>query len=123
MTTVPFGWLLRSIHSWSANLMIFFAFVHLATRLLPEGLPPPAGAHLDHRLRSLLFLALAFGFSGYLLPWNQLSFFATRVGTDIAGVVPGIGAWIAAFPARRRPRHREAPCRASTVGTSRSCRR
>jgi cytochrome b6 len=39
----------------------------------------------------MLFLALGFGFSGYLLPWNELAFFATKVGTDIAGVLPLIG--------------------------------
>ena len=39
----------------------------------------------------LLFLAMGFGFSGYLLPWNTLAFFATKVGTDIAGQVPFIG--------------------------------
>jgi cytochrome b6 len=39
----------------------------------------------------LLFIAMAFGFTGYLLPWNELAFFATRVGTDIAGAVPVIG--------------------------------
>ncbi len=39
----------------------------------------------------MFFLALAFGFSGYLLPWNELAFFATKVGTDIAGIVPFIG--------------------------------
>ena len=45
----------------------------------------------------MLFLALAFGFSGYLLPWNKLAFFATKVGTDIAGVVPGVGGWVLRF--------------------------
>jgi cytochrome b6 len=44
-----------------------------------------------------LFLILAFGFSGYLLPWNQLAFFATKVGTDIAGAVPVIGEWMLRF--------------------------
>ena len=39
----------------------------------------------------MLFLAMGFGFSGYLLPWNELAFFATKVGTDIAGVLPFIG--------------------------------
>jgi cytochrome b6 len=37
---------------------------------------------------------MAFGFSGYLLPWNELSYFATRVGTDIAGSLPLIGGWL-----------------------------
>jgi cytochrome b6 len=39
----------------------------------------------------LLFLALGFGFSGYLLPWNTLAFFATKVGTDVPAQIPGIG--------------------------------
>ncbi|MGZ5499389.1 MAG: cytochrome b, partial [Candidatus Aminicenantales bacterium] len=42
----------------------------------------------------LLVLFMAFGFSGYLLPWNELSYFATRVGTDIAGSLPLIGPWL-----------------------------
>jgi len=45
----------------------------------------------------LLLIFLAFGFSGYLLPWNELSFFATRVGTDIAGTIPLIGKHIKTF--------------------------
>jgi cytochrome b6 len=45
----------------------------------------------------LFFLAMAFGFSGYLLPWNKLAFFATKVGTDIAGSVPVIGEWTLRF--------------------------
>jgi cytochrome b6 len=45
----------------------------------------------------LLFLAMGFGFSGYLLPWNQLAFFATKVGTDIAGSVPLVGEWMLRF--------------------------
>jgi cytochrome b6 len=45
----------------------------------------------------LLFLSLGFGFSGYLLPWNELAFFATKVGTDIAGAVPVIGEWMRTF--------------------------
>jgi cytochrome b6 len=39
----------------------------------------------------LLFLCLGFGFSGYLLPWNTLSFFATKVGTEVAGLAPVVG--------------------------------
>jgi len=90
MTTVPFGWLVRSIHSWSANLMIYFAFVHLASvYFLKAYRPPREMTWVSGAL--LLFLALGFGFSGYLLPWNELSFFATKVGTDIAGVIPGVG--------------------------------
>ena len=92
MTTVPFGWLIRSLHSWSANLMVFFAFAHLATVYLLKAYRPPRELTWVSGCL-LLVLALAFGFSGYLLPWNQLAFFATRVGTDIVGAVPIVGEW------------------------------
>ncbi len=96
MTTVPFGWLIRSLHSWSANLMVFFAFTHLATVYLIKAYRPPR--ELTWITGCLLFfLALAFGFSGYLLPWNQLAFFATKVGTDIAGSLPLVGEWLLHF--------------------------
>jgi cytochrome b6 len=96
MTTVPFGWLIRSIHSWSANLMVFFAFAHLGTVFFVKAYRPPREfTWVTGTL--LLFLALAFGFSGYLLPWNKLAFFATKVGTDIAGVVPVVGGWTLRF--------------------------
>ena len=96
MTRVPFGWLVRSIHAWSANLMIGAAFAHLFSVIY---------VHAYRRPRELtwlsgvliFFLAFAFGFSGYLLPWNELAFFATRVGTDMAGVVPGIGDHLVSF--------------------------
>ena len=54
---------------------------------------------------ALLGLTLGFGFSGYLLPWNELAFFATKVGTDIVGSVPGRRPRRCCAPARRRRRH------------------
>jgi cytochrome b6 len=96
MTTVPFGWLIRSVHSWSANLMVFFAFVHLVTVFFMKAYRPPREITWITGVL-LLFLIMGFGFSGYLLPWNKLAFFATKVGTDIAGVVPGLGAFTLRF--------------------------
>jgi cytochrome b6 len=96
MTAVPFGWLVRSLHSWSANLMIFFAFLHLATVFFMKAYRPPREITWVTGCL-LLFLGMAFGFSGYLLPWNQLAFFATKVGTDIAGSVPLVGEWVLRF--------------------------
>ena len=49
MTRVQFGWLIRSIHSWSANLMIFTAFAHMFSVLFPQGVPQTARTHLDQR--------------------------------------------------------------------------
>ena len=96
MTTVPFGWLIRSIHSWSANLMVFFAFAHLVTVFFMKAYRPPREITWITGCL-LLFLAMGFGFSGYLLPWNQLAFFATKVGTDIPGSIPVVGEWVLRF--------------------------
>ncbi len=96
MTQVRFGWLVRSIHNWSANLMIAALFIHMFSVFFLRAYRSPreitwlSGAFL-------LFLSLAFGFSGYLLPWNTLSFFATKVGTEVAGVVPVAGQFMVRF--------------------------
>jgi cytochrome b6 len=87
VTRVPFGWLIRNIHSWSANLLMAAAFAHFfSVFFLKSYRKPRELTWLTGIL--LLFLILGFGFSGYLLPWNELSFFATKVGTGIAGAVP-----------------------------------
>lgn len=96
MTTVPFGWLIRSLHSWSANLMVFFALLHLGSVFFLKAYRAPREVTWVTGVL-LLFLILGFGFSGYLLPWNQLAFFATKVGTDIGGAIPFIGEWIVRF--------------------------
>ena len=90
MTKVEFGWLVRSVHAWAANLAILSAFIHLASTYFLKAYRPPreltwvSGA-------CLFYLLLGFGFTGYLLPWNTVSFFATKVGTQIAGSLPGVG--------------------------------
>ena len=90
MTKVPFGWLIRSIHSWSANLLVFVLFAHMFSVYFMKAYRPPREiTWVSGTL--LLFLMLAFGFSGYLLPWNTLAFFATQVGTQVAGAVPVVG--------------------------------
>jgi cytochrome b6 len=96
MTEVPFGWLVRSIQSYGANLFIGCVFVHMFSVFLMKGYRKPreltwiTGAFL-------LFLAMGFGFSGYLLPWNQLAYLATNVGTSFAAMVPFIGDWLLEF--------------------------
>lgn len=90
VTRVRFGWLVRSVHSWSANLMVLSVMVHLASVFFhrsyraPRELTWVTGA-------VMLFMVLTFGFSGYLLPWNALSFFATKVGTDSVRAFPLVG--------------------------------
>jgi len=90
MSKVEFGWLIRSIHSWSANLFILSLFIHMFSVFFERAYRRPR--ELTWITGFIMFvLALAFGFSGYLLPWNELAFFATKVGTDIVGAVPLIG--------------------------------
>jgi len=96
VTQVKFGWLVRSIHSWSANLMVATAMAHMFSVLF-------LGAYRKPRELTwvsgmiLLFLVMGFGFSGYLLPWNTLAYFATKVGTDMCGQLPVIGKPIMIF--------------------------
>jgi quinol-cytochrome oxidoreductase complex cytochrome b subunit len=90
VTQVQFGWLIRNVHSWSANLLIGLAFAHFfSVFFLKSYRKPRELTWLSGIL--LLFLMLGFGFSGYLLPWDELAYFATKVGTGIAGAVPVVG--------------------------------
>ena len=122
MTQVEFGWLIRNVHSWSANLLILMAFVHLFSTLFLRSYRKPRELTWVTGVL-LLFLMLGFGFSGYLLPWNELAFFATKVGTGIAGAVPRRRRLHAALPARRRRRDRRDAVAVLRHCTWRSCRR
>lgn len=93
MNEVPLGWLIREMHAWGANLMIFSVFIHIGRVFFYKAYRPPR--ELNWIVGTfLLFMTLTFGFTGYLLPWDQLSYWATTVGTEIAGGVPIIGDFI-----------------------------
>jgi quinol-cytochrome oxidoreductase complex cytochrome b subunit len=93
MTGVQFGWLIRGIHHWGASLMVIVVFIHMlrvfvtASYKYPRELSWLIGV-------GLLLLTLGMGFTGYLLPWNQKAYWATTVGTAIAGSVPQVGEFI-----------------------------
>jgi cytochrome b6 len=96
MSQVKFGWLIRSVHSWTANIVIGILFVHMFSTFFLKAYRSPR--ELTWVTGFFLFvLFLAIGFSGYLLPWNELSYFATRVGTDIAGSLPFVGKALKTF--------------------------
>ena len=96
MSQVKFGWLMRSVHSWSANILIAAIFIHMFSSFFLKAYRSPRELTWITGF-FLLLIFLAFGFSGYLLPWNELSFFATRIGSDIAGTLPLIGKSIKMF--------------------------
>ncbi|MDI6693563.1 MAG: cytochrome b N-terminal domain-containing protein [Anaerolineales bacterium] len=95
MNGVAFGWLIRGIHHWGASLMVIFVFAHMLRTFF-------FGAYKFPRELTwitgvvLLLATLGMGFTGYLLPWNQRAYWATTVGTEIAGTVPLIGPFITA---------------------------
>lgn len=93
MKEVPYGWLIRSVHSWSASLMIGTVFIHLFSTMIMKAYRRPREITWITGM-FLLIISLAFGFSGYLLPWTELSFFATKVGTGLAKKVPIVGNYI-----------------------------
>jgi len=93
MTEVPLGWIVRSVHSWSASFMIAFVFVHLMTIWITKAYRPPRELTWMTGV-FLLLISLFFGFTGYLLPWDDLSTSATKVGTDIPSAIPVIGPWV-----------------------------
>ncbi len=90
ITEVQFGWLIRSVHSWSANLMILALFIHMFSVYFMSAYKPPREITWVTGVL-LFFICIGFGFSGYLLPWNKLAYFATKVGTEITGVIPIVG--------------------------------
>jgi cytochrome b6 len=96
MSQVRFGWLIRSVHSWTANILIGAIFVHMFSSYFLKAYRRPRELTWVTGF-FLLIIFLVFGFSGYLLPWNELSFFATKVGTDIAGVLPLLGKAVKSF--------------------------
>ncbi|HEX9680059.1 MAG TPA: cytochrome b N-terminal domain-containing protein [Anaerolineales bacterium] len=89
-TQVPAGWLIRGLHHWGASAMVVLAALHMLRVLLHGAYKYPREVTWFTGV-GLLLLVLGFGFTGYLLPWDQKAFWATTVGTRIAGVAPLIG--------------------------------
>ena len=91
-----FGWLIRSAHAWSANLLIFAILVHMFSVYFMKAYRKPREFGWLSGM-ALLGLASVFGFSGYLLPMDELSYFATKVGLQIPMAIPWIGPMVASM--------------------------
>ncbi len=93
---VHFGWLYRQVHAWGATLMIVTVLLHMIRTYFEGAYKKPR--ELTWVTGVIIFiLTIAFGFTGYLLPWNQVAFWATTVGTESANKVPVIGPWLQYF--------------------------
>lgn len=87
---LPFGWLIRGLHHWGASAMVLLVVLHMVRVII-------YGAYKYPREFTwitgvfLLLLTFSFGFTGYLLPWDQRAYWATVVGTRIGEVTPVVG--------------------------------
>lgn len=92
-TQVQAGWFIRGLHHWGASAMVVLVVLHMLRVIF-------YGAYKFPREVTwltgvfLLLVVIGFGFTGYLLPWDQKAYWATTVGTRIAGTPPVIGDWI-----------------------------
>lgn len=92
-TQVTAGWFIRGLHHWGASAMVILTVLHLLRTFF-------YGAYKFPREVTwltgvfLLLVVVGFGFTGYLLPWDQKAYWATTVGTRIAGVAPVVGDWV-----------------------------
>lgn len=93
MNGVAYGWLIRGMHHWGATLMVIVVFAHMVRTFIYAAYKFPR--ELTWLTGVVLLLStLGMGFTGYLLPWNQRAYWATTVGTEIAGTAPIIGPFI-----------------------------
>ncbi|MBI4870589.1 MAG: cytochrome bc complex cytochrome b subunit [Candidatus Riflebacteria bacterium] len=90
---VPFGWLVRQSHAWGANLMILAMGLHMARVFWYGSYKRPREINWLIGV-CLLQAVMASGFTGCLLPWDQLAYWASKVGTEIPAAIPGIGVYL-----------------------------
>jgi quinol-cytochrome oxidoreductase complex cytochrome b subunit len=87
---VPFGMHLRNLHRWAAHLMVILVWAHMLRVFLTGSYKPPRQFNWVVGV-FLMTLTMLLSFTGYLLPWDQLSMWAVTVGTNMAAATPLIG--------------------------------
>ena len=93
---VAFGWLIRSMHRWASSLMMVAVLLHIVRVVLYGAYRPPRDLNWVVGV-VLLVVTLAFGFTGLLLPWDQVSYWTTSTGLEILGRTPLVGLPLQAF--------------------------
>jgi quinol-cytochrome oxidoreductase complex cytochrome b subunit len=88
---VSSGYMLRSLHRWSAHALVFLVFMHMAKVFYRKAYKPPRELNWIVGVL-LLLLTLLLSYTGYLLPWDQLSYWGTTVGANIISSIPIVGA-------------------------------
>ncbi len=94
MLDMNFGYFLRSLHRWSAQIMTAAVFLHMLRVYFTGAYKEPREVNWLIGI-VLISLTMAFGYTGYLLPWSQLSYWAGQIGVEMALSIPFIGEWVA----------------------------
>ena len=92
-TQVPAGWFIRGLHHWGASAMVILSVLHMLRVIFYGAYKYPREITWFTGV-GLLIVVIGFGFTGYLLPWDQKAYWATTIGTRIAEVTPFIGPWL-----------------------------
>ena len=90
---VVFGSLIRGVHHFAASAMVIMIFFHMARTFFYGAYKKPRQWTWVFGV-TLLLIVLGFAFTGYLLPWDMKAYFATKVGINIGGLTPVIGAYL-----------------------------
>jgi len=91
---IPFGTIVRNLHRVGASAMVILVFLHMLRVFVHAAYRKPRELNWVLGL-CMLLLVLGFGFTGYLLPWDQKAFWATNVGLNIVGTIPFVGETLA----------------------------
>jgi cytochrome b6 len=90
MTSVNFGWLIRSVHRWSASMMVLMLVLHVFRVYLTGGFKKPRELTWVTGV-ILSVVTVSFGVTGYSLPWDQVGFWACKIVTGVPAAVPVVG--------------------------------
>ncbi|MGL4499931.1 MAG: cytochrome b6 [Planktothrix sp.] len=93
MTDVSFGWLIRSIHRWSASMMVLMMILHVFRVYLTGGFKKPR--ELTWITGVILgVITVSFGVTGYSLPWDQVGYWAVKIVSGVPEAIPVVGSTI-----------------------------
>ena len=93
---VPFGSIIRNLHVWGAYAMVLLVFLHMVRVFVHKAYRKPRELNWVLGV-GMIMLVLGFGFTGYLLPWDQKAYWATNVGLNVVGTIPFVGEAAANF--------------------------
>ena len=90
MTQVNFGWLIRSVHRWSASMMVLNMILHVCRVYLTGGFKKPRELTWVTGV-ALASVTVSFGVTGYSLPWDQVGYWACKIVTGVPDAIPIVG--------------------------------